>query len=221
MKRTAVATILAAVMLGLIGSAAHTAPKPSEVPIRWELGIHFENPQAIELLLSGEEKTKRFWYIRYTITNQTGEDRIFVPEFDLFTDTGQILRAGQRVPKSVFKTIKKLYNDPLLKDTTAMTGKLLQGEDNAKDGLAIWPQFDPKAGAFDIFLGGLSGETAEVQLPRPVKVTELDVDGKKHTVTKTKIILSKTLHLTYTLPGEESARTRTKPKLFKKRWVMR
>jgi hypothetical protein len=221
MKRTAVATILAAVTLGLIGSAAKTAPKPSEVAIRWELEIRFENPQAIEVLLPGEDETQRFWYIRYTVTNQTGEDRIFVPEFEMFTDTGQILRAGEHVPKSVFKDIKKLYNEPLLKDTTAMTGKLLQDEDNAKDGVAIWPQFDPKAGAFDIFLGGLSGETAEVQLPRPVKVTELDVDGKKRTVTKTKVILSKTLQLTYTLPGEESARTRTKPKLLKKNWVMR
>ena len=73
-----------------------------------------------------------------------------------------------------------------------LTGKLLQGEDNAKSGVAIWRDFDAKAGAFDLLLGGLSGETAEIQLPKPIEVVETDTDGKETVVLKSKAILSKT-----------------------------
>ena len=114
-----------------------------------------------------------------------------------------------------------MLSQPLLKDMTGMTGKLLQGEDNAKDGVVIWPAFDPKAGAFDLFLGGFSGETAEVQLPSPIKVAEIDFKGKENVVTKTKIILSKALQQTYSIPGEAAARLLTQPKLVKQQWVMR
>ena len=221
MKRMAAAMLLVAGAMILAASPAWTAPKPSEVPINWEFDIHLEDPVPIELTLPGEAASSRFWYVLYAVTNQTGKDRIFVPEFVLYTDTGQILREGQKVPTAVFKAIKKRYNDPLLKDRTAMTGKLLQGEDNAKSGVAIWPRFDPKSGAFDIFLGGLSGETAEVQLPTPIKVTEIDARGRKTEVVKNKVILSKTLQLTYSVPGEEAARPRARTKLRKKQWVMR
>ena len=221
MTRAAAATMVAGLTAVLAISAVQAAPSPSEVPVSWEIEIHFETPQAIEVPIAGEAGVRRFWYLRFTVTNETGEDRIFVPECTLYTDTGQILRAGQNVPTTVFKAIQKLYNDPLMTDLTGVTGKLLQGEDNAKTGVAIWPDFDPKAGMIDIFIGGLSGETAQVQLPTPIQVTEMDAKGDLHVVEKTKVILSKTLHLSYSIPGEAAARLRTKAKLLKEDWVMR
>jgi len=219
MKRMAAAVLAAAIALAV--SPARTAPKPSQVPTSWELDIHVEVPRAIDVTLTGQTQPKRFWYLRYTVTNDTGKDRIFVPQWVLYTDTGQIIRAGQKVPTTVFKAVKKLYGEPLLKDQTAMIGKLLQGEDNAKDGVAIWQDFDPKAGAFDVFIGGLSGETVEIKLPKPIKVTEMNAEGKQVQVVKDKVVLSKTLHLRYGVPGESASRVSIRPKLLARRWVMR
>jgi len=87
--------------------------------------------------------------------------------------------------------------------------------------VAIWPDFDAKAGALDIFIGGLSGETVAVDLPQPVKVTETNYKGETSTVIKNRVILAKTLHLHYEVPGEKSARGDVTPRLTKKEWVMR
>lgn len=220
MRLTAVAVVLAAIVIAAASYAA-PAPKPSEVPVSWQLEIDFHKPQAIRIRLAGEDKPRLFWYLRYTVTNRTGADRIFVPEFVLYTDTGEVLRAGQKTPTAVFEYVKKLRNDPLLKDMAGMTGKLLQGEDNAKSSVAIWPDFDPAAGEFEIFIGGLSGETAEILLPKPIRVTEMDYTGKKRTVVKDKVVLTKALQLRYGIPGEAAARVNTAPRLITKAWVMR
>jgi hypothetical protein len=173
------------------------------------------------VVLPGQFAPKRFWYVRYTVTNRTGEDRIFVPEFVLYTDTGEILRAGQQVPSAVFREIKTICNDPLLKDTTEITGKLLQGEDNAQDGVAIWTDFDPKAGLIDLFIGGLSGETEQIDLPTPIQEVQIDIRGGEKIVEKTKAILSRTLQMTYKIAGEAAARKQVRPELVLKEWVMR
>lgn len=222
MKRTAVAILLAATaMVVFAASPARTAPQPSDSPVSWELDITLDAPRAIDVVLPGQTTAQRFWFLRYTVTNRTDEDRIFVPDSVLYTDTGQVLRGGSRVPSAVFRAIQQLYNDPLLQDMSGMTGKILQGEDNAKDGVAIWTDFDPKAGAFDIFMGGLSGETAEIKLPKPIQVVEIDAKGNEKLVEKESVILSKTMHLSYSIPGEAAVRSHTEPKLLRQEWVMR
>jgi len=198
-------------------------PRPSEIPTSWELQFQIDNPPtAIVLTVPGKDKPQLFWYMRYTVTNHTGKDQVFIPDFTLYTDTGQLIRAGKGVHSSVFEAIKKLHNDVLLRDVTAMTGKLLQGDDNAKSGVAIWPDFDPKAGAFDIFVGGLSGEAAEIILPKPIQVSDIDVKtGKRHTVTKSKLVVTKTLRLRYAIPGGAPSRRFTPVKPIGRDWVMR
>jgi hypothetical protein len=86
----------------------------------------------------------------------------------------------------VFNKIKELYKSDLLLSPTAIYGKLLQGEDNAKDGVIIFSDIDPAARDFRLFVAGLSGETAEVKNP---------LTGKP-------VILQKTLELDYNIPGE-------------------
>jgi len=221
MKSKTLAIVLCGLSLASPGPQAATVPAASDVPITWDLDIEFDRPRTIRVTLPGESKPSTFWFLRYTVTNSTGADRIFAPELALFTDTGQLLRAGAKVPPQVFDSIKKIYNDPLLKRQSDMVGKLLQGEDNALDGVAIWRDFDPKAGAFDIFIGGLSGDTVVIKLPKPIKVKEVGADGKMQTITRDKIILAKTLRLSYKIPGQADARVHTKPKLVKKEWVMR
>jgi len=221
MKRLAViATIVLTIGAILVGTA-RTAPKPSEVSNAWQLDIDYKAPQPIMIQVPGEAKPRLFWFMQYTVTNHAGQDQIFVPEFTLFTDTAQVIKAGQRVPAGVFDKIKSLYNNPLLNDVSTITGKILQGDDNAKDGVAIWSDFDPKATSFDVFVGGLSGETAQITLPQPMEVTEVDSDGKKVTKTVEKVVLSKTLDLSYTVNGDPDNRAKNKAGLTAKNWVMR
>jgi hypothetical protein len=215
------ATMLVALAALLIGQAKAAPPQAPEVPLSWQFDFHHDRLQAIEVVLPGEDKPKVFWYMRYTVTNRTGEDRMYVPEFLLYTETGQVLRAGQNTPTAVFDAIKKVYNQPLLTDMIGVTGKLLQGEDNARDGLAIWQDFDASSGAVTIFAGGLSGDTVKVELPQPIEVTEKDFRGKDRTLTKSAIVLTRTLEMVYKISGEVAARLHAPTKLAKETWVMR
>lgn len=209
--------------LGLVAAVAVIAAdedpvaKPRLVPVSWELEFEYKDPQSITIRLPGDKRAQTYWYVLYTVTNRTGADRNFVPNFIMYTDTGEILRAGRNVPALLFEEIQKRHNNPLLLDMAAIAARLLQGEDNAKDGVAIWPDFDSKARGFDIFVGGISGEKVTIKLPAPIK--EVDNNGKE--VTRTEVTLFKTLHLTYLLPGEAAARPRTKPELLAKQWIMR
>jgi len=220
-RYSAAILLVGVAVVGLGTGAGRSAPKPSLVPVTWELDFEYSHPQPITLRLPGQERAQTYWYMLYTITNQTGKDRIFVPEFVLYTDTGEVLVSGEGVRSSVFQAIQKRHNRPLLLDKESITGRILQGEDNAREGVAIWRDFDPQARGFDVFVGGLSGERVTVKLPAPVKVTVMGPAGKKVQVVKTEITLVKTLHLQYRLPGEATARDRTKVDPVGKAWVMR
>ena len=196
-------------------------PKPLIVPLEWEFKIELGELRPIAVRLPDKNTDQVFWYLRYTVTNKSDKDHIFVPEFVLYTDTGQVIRSDKKTPGTVFDKVTKLYNDPLMKAPSAMTGKLLQGQDNAKSSVAIWPDFDPNAGQVSIFVGGLSGETKSISLPSPITVVQTDWRGREKTVTKDRLLLVKTLDLQYDIPGEKSARRFLAPRLVKKRWVMR
>jgi len=204
------------------------APKPHEAPIAWELKFDYEAPRPIKVFLPRRTKPVTYWYMLYSVTNLTrdpvtgqGKDRDFRPVFIMYTDTGKSVTSNRRVFTAAFDAIKKRHNNPLLKNHAQIIGKLLYGRDNARDGVAIWPDFDPKAGGFDIFVGGLSGETAEITLPRPVAVTELDANGIEKTSLKYKVILHKALQLNYTVKGETNVRIYSKAKFNFKKWVLR
>jgi hypothetical protein len=220
MKRILASLAIGAVALLLWTADARTdTPEPSPVPVSWQLDIELDNPQAVEIIIDGKPRT--FWYLRYTVINGSGEDQVFIPDFLLYTDTGQMLRASKNVPANVFEEIKKQLKDPLLKDNIEVAGRLLQGEDNAKSSLAIWPDFDGQSGSFSVFAGGLSGETTEVKLPSPITVTHTNVKGEQVTEQRDAVVLSKTLELIYSIPGEAKARARTTVKLLDKVWIMR
>ncbi len=142
--------------------------------------------------------------MRYTVTNNTGQDLLFTPEFELMTDTGQIIKAGKGVDDSIFTQIQKLYKNPLLESPVDILGKILQGEDNAKDGVAIFTGVDPGARDFRFMVGGISGETAPVLDP----------------VTHQKVVLHKTLVLDYAIPGQ-AIDIAPQPQFKSRTWVMK
>ena len=220
MKNLASVALCGLAILALACASAVTAPKPAVVPTQWELGFTFQQATPIRLQIPGDKAPSTFWYVPYTVTNQTPDEQTFVPELVLYTDTGQILHAGKNVPSFVFTAIQKEINEPLLKDQAAVSGPLLRGANNAKQGVMIFTDIDPEAGSFDIFVGGLSGETVKIEPPNPVGV-ERWVDGNKRLEMKSEVFLSKTLQLHYSLAGEAAARFTTLPVLESKTWVMR
>ncbi|MCY2926721.1 MAG: hypothetical protein NT031_15040 [Planctomycetota bacterium] len=231
MRQAAMALAALAIVTAMGPGSAMTAPKPSAIPLAWEVEFDSIEPRAIMVQPEGESKPRLFWYLKYTVTNHyhdkegKTQDLLCTPSFTLYTDTGQVIKANMAVPDAVYQQIVKIENDPLMLSPNGMAGKeskLLYGADNAKTSVAILPDFDPAAGQFDIFVGGLSGESRTVTLQQPVTETAKDfITGQPVTTTVDKIVLVKTLQLTYSVPGEAAARKHTAPTLVEKKWVMR
>jgi len=221
MNRSVTFAVAGALAALLLVPAVSAAPRPKVVPTDWELKIVMKDPKPIQVSVPGETRKETYWYVLYTVTNRTGADRVFIPSFSLYTDTGQVLAAGSGVSVSAFGAIQARHNNPLLKNALSMTGKLLQGADNAKDGVAIFRDIDGKSRAFDLFVGGISGESVRAKLPVKVVVEKSDMTGKRVKVATDMILLQKTLHLSFKLPGEAAARTSGTPKLLKRTWIMR
>ena len=231
MRQTLTVMAVCVIVTAMGPGSAMTAPKPSTIPVAWEIEFDSLAPRAIMVQPEGESHPRLFWYVKYTVTNHyrdkkgQPQDLIYTPSFTLYTDTGEVVKANMALPEAVYRQIVKIENDPLMISPAGMVGKdikLLHGDDNAKTSVAIWPDFDPKAGKFDIFVGGLSGENRTVVLQEPVTETRKDtITGEATTVTVDKIVLVKTLQLTYSIPGEASARRQTPPTLVEKKWVMR
>lgn len=162
-----------------LGSALRAAPEPAVVPNAWELTAKFDAPQRI--FVDG----KPYWYVHYLVINNTNQDQLFTPEFELVSDTGQIVAGNKNIPGKVFTQIKALYGNLLLSPLQVL-GKILQGEDNAKEGVAMFGGIDADSREFTVYASGFSGETAEVTNP----------------VTQKSVILHKAFQLVYEVPGQ-------------------
>lgn len=196
-------------------------PEPSPASISWQMDISYDRlmPIAVENPRTGQKEI--YWFLRYQVINRTGKDRIFVPQIMLYTDKGEIVRAGRGISPTVVQQIKRAINDPVARDMTAMTGKFLQGEDNAKRGIAVFRDFGSDASSVDLFIGGLSGETATVELPTQVTVTEMKATGEIVEKQTDTLVLSKTLRLQYNLSGDRRVRSAMTAVLRNKDWIMR
>jgi len=222
MKLAVAVMLIVFVAIGLYALPVGAAPEPNIVSVIWELEISIGNLTPIAIKTPGSDKAKIYWYAPYKVTNRTGDEQIFVPSFDLYTNTGQVTRSGLGVPMAVFDVIQKHLNEPLLRDHTEMTGKILQGRDNARHGLAIFKDIDPEAGKVDLFIKGLSGESTVVKLPMAIEVKRINDDGETVMVKVNTITLSKTLRTSYTISGDLTNRTNlVAQKNAKQNWVMR
>lgn len=190
-------------------------PKPAIVPKQneWTLEVVFDQPQQISVKVPGHAAKERFWYLILTLTNNSGADVDFYPSCDLFTDTFQVLSAGIKTQQLVFKQIKLKHQGkyPFLEPLDFVDHKFLQGPDNAKDIVIIWPDFDAKAKNIDLLIAGLSNETVVVDHP-----TQTDENGEP-----VKVYLRKTLVLKYAIGGDETLRHSAKLVFKDKSWVMR
>ncbi len=209
---------LSLAVLLVISSSVMGFPKPAPVPLAWELDFQFENIKRIKVDLPGDG-IKTYWYLIYTAQNETGRDVVFHPEITLVTDSFKALPSGVNVPPEVFKAIKGRHRNvyPWLEHPRELVGKLRQGEDNARDSVAIWPDFNPLTVGFDVLVSGLSGEAVEVANPLFTK----GADPKK---VKPKFVLRKTFRMKFRLPTDPSRREKVEAELGGRPafdWIMR
>jgi hypothetical protein len=223
--------VLYGTLVLMAGGLVQAAPQPAVVqrPGQWTVEIRFEQPQQLVLPYGANGET-RFWYMILTVTNRTGQDVDFRPRCELMTNTFQVVPAGVGVPSVVFDKIKERHKSryPLLEslgsaetrlvktsDKTKTPGSenlLLQGEDNTRDIAVIWPDFDPRASSFKVFVTGLSNEVAVIDHP---------VNTDPNTGQPVKVFLRKTLQLDYTLRGDPAVRSAVELVYKGKNWVMR
>jgi hypothetical protein len=223
--------VLYGTLLLVAGGLLQAAPQPAVVQQagQWTLETRFGQPLQL-VLPYGVTGVTRFWYMILTVTNRTGQDIDFRPRCELMTDTFQIVPAGVDIPSVVFEKIKERHKSryPFLErlgqaqtrlvrspDKARVEGAenlLLQGEDYAKDIAVIWPDFDPRAAQFKVFISGLSNELAVINHP-----TIIDPNTGK----PAKVFLLKTLQLDYGLRGDPAMRSAVEPVYKGKSWVMR
>ena len=202
--------LLAAVLA--LGGAAMVAPttftyafpEPQVYSRAWEFDFTHSKPRPIAVV-DVEGKTRWYWYMTYKVVNNGKVERLFSPEFILATDQGDIIPSGKGVPASVFDRVKEEVRNPLLMAPVQVVGKLLLGEDAAKESVVVWPAFDHDIDKLTIFVGGLSGETQTMNNP-----------ANNETV-----VLAKTLAINYDYPGTNGPVQFQTIEPKGEKWVMR
>lgn len=206
----------ACLVLGLItlsGPRAQAYPRPELTSQAWQLDFDYELPE----LIAHEDlrgQTRWYWYMTYTVTNNSGRAQMFIPEVTIATDDGKMFSAGTKVPAGVFRRVKQREENNLLESSVEVIGRLLEGEDNAKDSVAIWPATDPEIDQLTMFVAGLSGET---QIVIDSVTGEPMVDPE----TEKPVIVRKTLMLEYALPGNPPQVKDQIIELKNEEWIMR
>lgn len=193
--------LAAAMSLAMSFAALGDYPKPAPVPYRWEL--EFEPGQL--RLYNDPGGAGAFWYFTYTVTNRSGDDQLWAPKFVLFTDTGDIVESGRDVPGRVTEDLLNMLGNELLEDQNEAIGDLLQGRENAREGLVVWRANRLDANQISMFIAGISGETARVKNP----------------TNEQEIILRKTLQRDYLIPGSAADRGSRPVDLVAEQWVLR
>ena len=163
---------------------SHAFPQPAASSTAWHFDFTYSKPEPIALKAPDGSVTW-YWYITYKVVNNTGLERLFIPEVTIATDRGDIITAGRGVPATAFAAIKDRSGKKLLENPIRVVGRILLGEDNARESVAVWPALDHDFDALTIFICGLSGESNIILNPQ----------------THEPVTLCKTLMVEYAFPG--------------------
>lgn len=197
----------AAMVAVLAATSLVAAPEPDPVPTRWQLYVE-TSPLQLTTVEGPDGRQRPYFFMTYEVTNDSGQDVVFAPVFELADDEGRTVRAGRDVPGVVTQRLLQRLENPLLQDQIGILGLLLQGRDNAKEGLVVWPAEDLGVDRIDVFGVGFSGEIKSVMFPDP-------------TAGEREVFFRKTLMLSYSTPGELIPGRVEPIKPFETRWVMR
>lgn len=196
-------------LLGVLAlGAGHRPPEPDPLPQRWELDLAVGPLRVITLEVEGEG-LKPFFYMTYRVTNNSGEDLQFAPIFEIGNENGDVVRAGNDVPRSVRQALLKLLDSALLEDQIQIIGTILQGRENAKDGLVIWRAPSLTTDELAVYAAGFSGETQQVEFQNADT-------GETETMT-----FRKTYMVRYATPGTLVGQGSKPLEVVGERWIMR
>lgn len=220
MKRLLPFVALAGVLCLLAGNAFVQAyPKPSPNKIAWELDFTHGQPNRIVVNVPGSSAPKAYWYMPFTVTNNSREEQQFLPEFELVDEGGKVHRSDQNIPKEVFNAVKIREGKKFMQPLREVSGRLLVGADQAKDSVAIWPEPAERMGTFTVFVSGLSGEAVWYKDGKETPLSKADWVKTKPEEAGT--ILRKTLQLEFQVPGDEFYQGRDRVQDKGETWVMR
>ena len=212
---------IASLAMVLTASVVLAFPKPSVYPVSWQYKFDYNKPKRIAVRTPGDAAAQGYWYMTFTLTNKDIDDPSvrFLPIFELLTREGKIIRSDKEVPPNVYEEISRREGHKL-EPLDKIRGKILMGEDQARDGVCVWPEPAPRMGTFSIFFSGLSGETIyldkEGKLVDTKDWTKISEDEKKAFIS-----LRKTLEVTYTIPGDEMYPGEDAVNFVKQEWLMR
>lgn len=207
-----VSASVALVAAGLAATLAVAFPEPSVSPIAWELKFEPTMPRRVVVEVPGQPTAKAYWYITYTVTNNSDSDVMFLPTFEWVTGDGRVLRSDRSLSPAVFEKIKAQSGNKLLEHSIKIAGTLRQGPDQAKDGVAIWEEPSSRLGTFSVFVTGLSGEST--QLPAADGKPMTGPDGRP-------LLLFKTLQMNFKSAGDEVYPGNDLLVKLGQKWVMR
>ncbi|MBA4028641.1 MAG: hypothetical protein C0475_05825 [Planctomyces sp.] len=190
--------------------AAALAPEPAAVPQRWLLDVTF-GPLRVAQLDDGTGRNRAFYYFTYKAVNNTGQDVLFAPSFELSTGAGQVVRSGRGIPSQVTQQIIERLDNPFLEDQIQVIGQLRQGQENAKEGVVVFeaPTLQPEG--LTVYAAGFSGEFVTLALPTS---TGLDIDGGRATLRRTR-------QLVFAAVGDLSNRGDQPIEVVEQVWIMR
>jgi hypothetical protein len=199
-------------------------PEPSIYPISWELKFEHGKPKRIVVTDPGKGPSA-YWYLTYTVTNETETEQTFLPRFEMMTSDGQIVQSDRGISPRVFEAVKRQEGNKFLEPRTKMMRERLRvGEDQARDGVAIWKEPMSEMGNFNIFVTGLSGEFVTMKMVKG-KMTRIDptkvAQELKGVDEKDVVILRKTLQLNYVIYGDEVYAGLDEVNVKPEQWVMR
>lgn len=196
--------VAAAVSLAAGAALLGLAPEPDPVPRRWQLDVTPGTLRVTTIEVPGVG-ARMFLYMDYSVVNNSGEDLLFAPAFELANGEGEILRSGREVPQFVSETILKSVQNAFAEDQIEIIGTLLQGREHGKDGVVIWPVTDANPERLTIYAAGFSGETATVEPP-----------NSDH-----RFVLRKTLRIDFDSPGDLFGRRFEAIPAREQSWIMR
>jgi hypothetical protein len=196
---------VAAAMLGIMPGMA---PEPDPAPRRWQLAIE-PGPLRIASVDVVGQGRQSYFYFTYKVTNGSGNDLLFAPSFDLGVDSGAVRRSGRDVSADVTKQILADLESKELQDQIGIVGMLPQGEENAKEGVVIWPVNETHVAEVSVYAAGFSGEMRTV-------VTKDPKTGKAASTT-----VRKTLMLRFQGYGDLKNVGSTPLPMVEQRWIMR
>jgi len=201
------ATALAALLATATVPSSAAAPEPDPIPTAWE--FEFE-PHTLRLvnIETPEDGVRPYFYLTFTITNHWGGDLLYAPEFHLKTDEGELLRSGAGVPAAVTAQVLQRLDNPLYMNEIEILGKIIEGVENARSGVVIWPANNLEIDEVTVFAMNLSGENTVYWTKAP------EGDRRRN-------VLRKTLMLEFSTPGRLVPDNPLPLELAGETWVMR